>query len=502
MADRVVVAFLTLSMAGAALGAYTIKRDYDTRGSQSAATTTDATAAPDGTQATPDASNPTDNGTGTATGSTTSTSGSTAGRSSTAAGKVANTQAASGVSTDKILVGGIYDMTGPVNSDVERDTVRAYFNKVNAAGGINGRKLSLLPCDGYYDNVHSQQCATTMFDNKVLATVGNTFPGAENGIAAYLNKQGIPNVGGLGVPNEYNNSLSFPVSPSFSFAGNALAAQIKQLQAAHPGMYQHPAILYISDVDWVAPVIKSVEDALAAIGVHPTQVEQASATNDPDYTQHVANLENKNDGDTTTGDKGPCATTPESPGACPDFVIAATDPFSYSKLFQAMDRVNWHPPIVAGGLDKGNVQVTYGDQLGCGSCGTAGASRQAESETPFVSPLDPANSNNPTVKDYLGTMQRYFPSQVDKLDVYTQIAWTAAQVFVEAVRRAGSNLTRETLVAALNSIKNYDTGWSTPLSYSAGGSHDPNHCYYFMRHDAKSYRDGGTWRQYTPLQCL
>ncbi|MFN2464279.1 MAG: ABC transporter substrate-binding protein [Candidatus Dormibacteria bacterium] len=499
MADRVVVAFITLSMAAAALFAYTIKHDYDTRGRQVASVAQNGPADV-GPGATDAAGNPSTDSSGVAAGTTSGGGG--RGARSTAAGAVATTQAASGVTKDKILVGGIYDMTGPVDSSVERDTVRAYFAKVNSQGGVNGRQLVLVPCDGYYDKVHSQQCATTMVDNKVLATVGNTFPGAENDTVAYLNKQGIPSVGGLGVPNEYNNALSYPVSPSFSFAGNALAAQIKQLQQAHPGLYQHPAILYISDVDWVAPVIKAVEDALAGIGVHPTHVEKASATNDPDYTQHVANLENKNDGDPDTGDKGPCASPPESVGACPDSIIAATDPFSYSKLFQAMDRVNWHPPVVAGGLDKGNVQSTYGDQLGCSSCGTGGASRQAESETPFLSPLDPANAGNPTVKDYLTTMQRYFPGQVTALDVYTQITWSAAQVFVEAAKRAGPNLTRDTLVAQLNQLKNFDTGWATPISYSAGGGHDPDHCYYFMRHDAKSSDQGGTWRQYTPLRCL
>lgn len=502
VADKVAVAFLTLSLGATGLFAYTIKHDYDTRGTQVAASGQGVGGA-DTTQSTDTSTGAAAGGSSGGGGSTTTTSGGGGGTTGggTAAGQVASSQASSGVSKDKILVGGIYDMTGPVDSSVERDTVRAYFAKVNASGGVNGRQLVLLPCDGYYDNVHSHQCATTMVDNKVLATVGNTFPGGEQDQVPFLNHEGIPTVGGLGVPNEYNNSLSYPVSPSFSFAGNALAAQIKQLQASSP-YYRHPAILYISDVPWVAPVIKAVEDSLASIGVHPTHVEQASATNDPDFTQHVANLENKNDGDPNTGDKGPCANPPESAGACPDSIIAATDPFSYSKLFQAMDRVNWHPPVVAGGLDKGNVQSTYGDQLGCGSCGTGASARQAVSETPYLSPLDPANSNNATVKDYLGTMQRYFPSQVPALDVYSQIAWSAAQVFVEAAKRAGPNLTRETLVAALNGMKDYDTGWSTKITYSQASGHDPNHCYYFLRHDAKSSDQGGTWRQYTGLQCL
>ena len=56
-----------------------------------------------------------------------------------------------GVAGDFITVGGIFDETGPVDATVERDTVRSYFNQVNAAGGINGRKLRLLDCDSAFD---------------------------------------------------------------------------------------------------------------------------------------------------------------------------------------------------------------------------------------------------------------------------------------------------------------------------------------------------------------
>ena len=441
----------------------------------------------------------------------TSSGGGSTGSTATAGGTGSSSQSQSGVSGGSITIGGFFDISGPVDSSVERDTVRAYFAKINDAGGINGRKLVLLPCDGYYDEVHSHQCALTMVDNHVLAMVGDTFPGGENDQVPFLNKEGIPTIGGLGVPHEYDNALSYPVSPSFAFSGNALAAQIKQVQQTSP-FYRKPAILYISDVDWVQPVIKAVETSLKAIGVTPTHVEGASATNDPDYTQHVANLISKDDGDPPNGVSPAACSNKESPAqnACPDSLIAATDPFSYTKLFQAMDRVGWHPPIVAGGLDKGNVQSLYSDQLGCGACGETSnntssptdRSRQAMSSTPFVSPLDPAQANNPTVKDYLDSMNKYFPSQVPALDVYTQIAWTSAQVFVEALKEAGSNVTRESLVAALNKMQNFDTGWSTKISYSPGGGHDPNHCYYFIRHDPKSFDQGGTWRQYTGLQCL
>src|SRR5581483_7082931 len=64
-----------------------------------------------------------------------------------------------GVTADAITVGGIFDETGPVDATVERDTVRSYFNQVNAAGGINGRKLRLLDCDSAFDPSRAHQCS-------------------------------------------------------------------------------------------------------------------------------------------------------------------------------------------------------------------------------------------------------------------------------------------------------------------------------------------------------
>src|SRR4051812_15318787 len=70
------------------------------------------------------------------------TSGGASGSTSTAPGEVSNQQdATTGVSNGVITVGGIYDETGPLDATVERDTVRSYFDLVNAQGGVNGYKL-------------------------------------------------------------------------------------------------------------------------------------------------------------------------------------------------------------------------------------------------------------------------------------------------------------------------------------------------------------------------
>jgi len=435
------------------------------------------------------------------------------GRSVGKPSNVATSQSASGVTGGTITIGGIFDMTGPVDASVERDTIRANLSELNANGGILGRQVIYKDCDGAYDSAQTHTCSEELVAQHVLAIVGITAPKGENDEIKFFQQEGIPSIGGLGTPEEYKYSLSYPVSPSFAFSGNGLADEfvLNQDCSVNPGgchAFRHPAVLYINDVPWVQPVLQAILDALHKKGIQETHVEPANST-DGDYTNHVANLKFQRDA-------GPCADPSNTDSnACPDTLIAATDPFSYARLFQAMDRVGWHPWLVGGGLDKGNQQSAYRDQLGCGSCAAGGQARYAVSLTPFASPYDPNNCtwsagnfsgpcSNATVKAYYGLVNKYYPNQFLALDVYTQIAWSAAQVFVQAATiasRAPGGLTRSTLLDAVNSIQGFNTGWSVALSYRAGASHDPNHCYYMIKHDPKTFDDGGTWHQYTGLKC-
>ncbi|MEA2681796.1 MAG: branched-chain amino acid transport system substrate-binding protein [Chloroflexota bacterium] len=476
--DRVAVAFITLSVAATVVGGGAVAVSYNQRGASSgtAGATTDNGTATD-QPATTDTATPGAAGTGTAGnsgtgGSSTTTSGGGSGSTSTRG--LSTSQADSGVTGDKITVGGIFDETGAVDSTVERDTVRAYFAKINAQGGVNGRKLELIDCDSRYDSTAATQCANQMISNKVLSIVGWTAPKGENEQVQRLAHAGIPIIGGLGTPEEFNSPLSFPVSVPFTRYGQGIAERASELGI------KHPAIVVINDVPWVATVLQSLLDALHAKGIKETHVDKASATQGS-YDQDVLQLRHQNDGNG-------CASSDPTKD-CPDGLIAALDPFSYSKLFASMDGSNWHTQIIGGGMDKGTSQHDYADQV-----------ENANSLVPFISPYD--NTNNPTVADYLSTVNKYYPGkQYKALDVYTQHSWTAAMIFVEAVKRAGKNINRATLVDALNSIKNFDTGWSKPISY-APGNHDPNHCFMWTKHDGKTYDAGGSWHTISDWKCF
>jgi ABC-type branched-subunit amino acid transport system substrate-binding protein len=376
-----------------------------------------------------------------------------------------------GVSGGTITIGGFFDVTGPVDSSVERDTVRAYIQAVNASGGINGRQVQYVWCDSKYDASSAHSCAQYLISQNVLAVVGLTAPLGENNEIRTLTSAGIPVIGGLGTPAEYSDPLSFPVSANFYRYGTAIADEARAL-----GVH-HPAVVVLGDVPWVHPVEANLLNRLAADGIGYTDVEEVSATQ-ANYTGTVFNLQHSHHGPSGGGAQ-PSSSCSVGQAGCPDYVIAALDPFSYHRLFDAMEAANWYPGVLGAGLDKFNVQKSYDGEL-----------RNAHSLVPFLSPYD--HQGNPTVRQYLGTVQHFYPGQFQALDIYAQHAWTAAMVFVEAARRAGKNLSRDSLVQALNGLQNFQTGWSVPLSYGSG-AHDPNRCFTYTAAGSGGWHTTSGW---------
>jgi branched-chain amino acid transport system substrate-binding protein len=380
---------------------------------------------------------------------------------STSSAPTSTTQSpAQGVNHGTITVGGIYDETGPIDATVERDTVRSYFDLVNAQGGVNGYKFQLIDCDSKYDPSSAHQCAQKLISQGVLAIVGWLSLSGEQTETPYLTGQGVPIIGGLGVPAEFQSSLSYPTTPSLVTDGTALGTHAGQIGLKKPG------VIFLN-ANFIQPVESSFLNAMKRSGVQPVDVETVDATK-ADYTDIVLKF--------------------QASGA--QSVAAFLDPFSYARLFQAMERQNFHVPILGGGLDKASANRQYAS--GCGSaCPIYGA----DSATPVLEYLD--HMGTPAIAQYLGAVRTYFPGQYQALDAYSTYQWLAAEVFVQAVKSIGNGpLSRQSLVNALNNMKNLDDGGITqPISYGPG-NHDPLHCLQWL------HNYNGQWRTTSGWNCF
>jgi branched-chain amino acid transport system substrate-binding protein len=105
-----------------------------------------------------------------------------------------------------IKLGLIADLTGPFSSSftTAEKGIQAYVDKVNAAGGINGHKLSYVVADTTSTITGAQTAAQELVQRDgVFAVVDDSaaFSGAET----YLLQQGIPAVGGAFDGPEWND---------------------------------------------------------------------------------------------------------------------------------------------------------------------------------------------------------------------------------------------------------------------------------------------------------
>lgn len=396
-------------------------------------------------------------------GTTRTTTSGPAAQTGTTAGAAAGAGAAGGavpanVTTQKVTggvikVGGLFDETGPIDSTVHRDVIRAWFSKVNESGGVNGKTLQLVDCDTKFNVTDAVNCANKLInDDKVFAVVGSVAPNGEDATVKRFVDAGIPVIGGLGTPEEFKYPLSFPVAPSFSTYGSALGNRAGDLKFTSTG-------LVLLNVGFMAPVKAQLKATLASRGVNVVAEEVVDATK-ANYADVVLDLQTK-------GAKS---------------VIAVLDPFSYQRLFQSMQGSGFKPPLLGLGLDKTSANKGYGSFV-----------NGMNSLTPFVEPAD--HATHPGVQEYIGTVKRYFPNQVEALDVYSESTWTAAKLFTDALNRAGADPSRAALVSALDGTSGFQAGLSAaPITYK--GTRDPARCFWMLENRNQ------VWTTVTEAACF
>ena len=145
---------------------------------------------------------------------------------------------------EPIQIGAIVGKTGPEDFSSSARSAQAYFNCVNANGGINGRPIQYTVQDDTWNpEVASQAANKLVKDTKVVAMAGSSSfveCGANNDLYA---KEGVASVSGVGVPRACffgKNYISFNAGPRQSTVGAAQyiaeTFKLKSLTCVAPGI--------------------------------------------------------------------------------------------------------------------------------------------------------------------------------------------------------------------------------------------------------------------------
>jgi branched-chain amino acid transport system substrate-binding protein len=107
---------------------------------------------------------------------------------------------------------------------------------------------------------------------------------------------------------------------------------------------------------------------------------------------------------------------------------------------------------------------------------------------------DPLRADQPGVKLYREHLQRYFPK--NEPNRYSLSGYVAGMLFAEATKRTGRNLTRDGLVAALETFKGFDTGILPPITI--GADHDTQKQGFWVRVEQGRFKPLSDWLKSEP----
>lgn len=330
-----------------------------------------------------------------------------------------------GVSDKEILVGQFAAFSGPAAQLGQRLNIgiQAHFKAVNEQGGVNGRTLRLLTRDDGYEPDKAVAAVKGLIEqDQVFALVGAV--GTPTGLAAVpvLTAAKVPLVGmftGAQALREPFNRQVFHVRASYFDETERIVQHLTTLGV------KRIAVFYQNDAYGKAG-LEGVTRALDKRQLKPA----ATATVERNTVDVAAALN---------------AILPAQPEAvvqigaykaCAEFIKQARGK-GYGGQFFNVSFVG---------------SKALADELGAAGMGVV-----ISQVVPF-----PYIPSSPVVREY---QQRMKEAGQTELDFSSMEGFLIARVFVEGVRRAGRNLTRESLITGLESMKDVNLG-GFEISYS------------------------------------
>lgn len=328
-----------------------------------------------------------------------------------------------GVTDDEILIGSFQALSGPISFIGQPMTkgMEAYFNWVNDNGGVNGRKIKLLVVDDQFNAAKTTVEVKRLVESDgVFSIVGGLGTPGVLAVMDYLNSNKVPFVyQGSGVsllsfpPKEY----IFPVQPNYTVEGNIVANYFADVG------YTKIAIVY-RNADDGKEFKKAAEELFESRGINANFIPINPTAED--FSAEVTKL---------------ITNRPEAIGV----MLYGTQAPNFIK--QAKQYGLRDVEYVA---SYANASVSFIDMLGDAA---EGIKSMAWVDVDFT------DIETPALKIY----GKYNNGEIP--NAYAVAGLIAAETFTEAVRRAGDNLTRETLVNALETFDDWEGEITSGVTY-------------------------------------
>src|SRR3954453_15366878 len=143
-----------------------------------------------------------------------------------------------GVTATSILVGSHMPLTGPAAAGYSKiaPATKAYFDFVNAGGGVNGRKITYKYLDDTYNPATTQQVVRQLvLQDKVFAILNGLGTPTHTGVLDFLKTNRVPDLFVASGSRNWNQPQKYPgtfgFNTDYTVEGKILATYVKQTYA-------------------------------------------------------------------------------------------------------------------------------------------------------------------------------------------------------------------------------------------------------------------------------
>jgi branched-chain amino acid transport system substrate-binding protein len=336
-----------------------------------------------------------------------------------------------GATDTEIKIGNIMPYSGPASAyGVIGKTEQAYFNKINAEGGINGRKINFVSYDDGYSPPKTVEQARKLVESDEVLFIFNSLGTPPNSaIQKYMNSKKVPQLFVATGATKWNDPKEFPWTmgwqPNYQSESRIYAKYIlKNMPNAKI------AILYQND-DYGKDYVKGLKDGLGAKAASMIVAEESYETTQPTIDSSIVKLKSTN----------------------ADVFFNVTTPKFAAQAIKKMAEIEWKPLHFLNNVSSsiGAVMKPAGFENSQGII----------SSTYLKDASDPQWKDDAGMKAFDEFLAKYFP-EGNRIDLNLMYGYTVAQGLVYVLKNCGDDLTRENIMRQAANIKGLELGGLLP----------------------------------------
>jgi branched-chain amino acid transport system substrate-binding protein len=335
-----------------------------------------------------------------------------------------------GVTTSTVTIGNVTTQVAGLFTGAVVGT-RAYAAYVNAQGGVNGRTIQVRSADDQFTGALNKQETESVVQQDFASVGGLSLEDSfsEPIIAA---DPGFPDVTASLDPATQKLPNNFSPVPAAQGWPTGPLLYFKQ---RYPAQVRHTATI-IADLPSTELAWGNEKRTMAHLG-YDVLYDPALPPTQTDFTEQVVAMKN----------------------AGVQILFLEQEPQNYaSAIFRDLDEQDFHPVVVLGA-------PSYNRQL-VANAGGADAVDGAYLEQAASLYLGEDAGAIPTITTFNTWVQKVSPGFTP--DFFTLAGWLCAELFVDALRHAGSDPSRGSLLQALRHITAFDSGGLVPVTDPAG----------------------------------